>query len=55
MPSFLPLGLGDKRPKGLLSTVKTRKPLYKIAEPIKPGRKKLPRGNEPIEISNNEL
>ena len=26
-----------------------------MAEPIKPGRKKPPRGNEPIEISDNEL
>ena len=27
-----------------------------MAEPIKPGRrKKLPRGNEPIETSNNKL
>ena len=26
-----------------------------MAEPIKPGRKKPPRGNEPIEISDKEL
>ena len=26
-----------------------------MAEPIKPGRKKPPRDNEPIEISKNEL
>jgi len=36
LPSFSPLGLGDKRPKEVIITEKTRKPPYKMLEPGRP-------------------
>ena len=54
MPSFLPLGLGDKRPKEVIIYYKTRKLPYKILEPTRL-KKKPPIGREPIDISKGEF